>query len=237
MNNTCPSCGALYNVATKDVGRRLKCKKCGTPLAVDEAGMRVDDAAAAAPPAAAPAPPESLADEPSPAPRRAARRGGFGAATLVDQLGGVAAVLYGGGAFLVIVFLFMPLIGDAKLKRKQATVAEGEAALRTAERRYNEKKDKTPADAKAIDDVRETWRKRKIELDEDVEEVRFANDKAHYWDRYFTMFGFVLLAVGAIGFLQPDQPTVRKVVGAVTVTAQMLLVFIYFVVRGAAAGG
>ena len=42
MNNSCPSCGAIYNVAQKDIGRRLKCKKCGSSLMVTEAGLEMD---------------------------------------------------------------------------------------------------------------------------------------------------------------------------------------------------
>jgi predicted Zn finger-like uncharacterized protein len=36
MNNTCPACGAAYNVSARDIGRRISCKKCGTPLAVTD---------------------------------------------------------------------------------------------------------------------------------------------------------------------------------------------------------
>ena len=43
MNNNCPSCGALYNVASKDIGRRLKCKKCNSALTVTDAGLEMDD--------------------------------------------------------------------------------------------------------------------------------------------------------------------------------------------------
>ena len=37
--------------------------------------------------------------------------------------------------------------------------------------------------------------------------------------------GFLLLGFGAIGFMRDTQPLIRRIVGAVVVTAQMLLVF------------
>src|SRR5882757_1790236 len=60
MNTSCPTCGALYNVAAKDIGRKLKCKKCNTSLIVTEAGLVVDSGTGSAP-ASAPAPVSAIA--------------------------------------------------------------------------------------------------------------------------------------------------------------------------------
>ena len=49
MNSACPTCGAVYAVTPKDVGRKLKCKKCHTALAVTDAGLVVDTPSASAP--------------------------------------------------------------------------------------------------------------------------------------------------------------------------------------------
>ena len=38
MNNACPSCGAVYAVTAKDIGRKIKCKKCSSALRVDDTG-------------------------------------------------------------------------------------------------------------------------------------------------------------------------------------------------------
>src|SRR5688572_25569716 len=43
VNNTCPTCGAVYNVAAKDIGRRIRCKKCATGLTVSDAGLELDE--------------------------------------------------------------------------------------------------------------------------------------------------------------------------------------------------
>ena len=44
------------------------------------------------------------------------------------------------------------------------------------------------------------------------------------------MFGFVALSVASIGFLSPSQTRVRRVVGAIVISAMLLLVFIAFVI-------
>ena len=41
MNNLCPSCGTIYNVTAKNIGRRTICKKCGTGLVVNERGLEI----------------------------------------------------------------------------------------------------------------------------------------------------------------------------------------------------
>ena len=120
MNNTCPSCGAVYNVAAKDIGRKIKCKKCNTPLVVSDAGLVVDAPSAAAPfAAAAVADDFSMDDDAVPSPKgarkaaRPARSSGGG----LDAIGGVPTILFGLGTFLVIFFAFMPLIGEAATSR------------------------------------------------------------------------------------------------------------------------
>src|SRR5262249_41488900 len=39
MQNTCPSCGAMYNLTAQHVGRHFACKKCGAALAVGPTGV------------------------------------------------------------------------------------------------------------------------------------------------------------------------------------------------------
>ena len=44
MNNACPKCGRRYQVEPKDIGRRILCKQCGTPLIVTSAGLSLQPA-------------------------------------------------------------------------------------------------------------------------------------------------------------------------------------------------
>src|SRR6185437_926688 len=127
MNNMCPTCGAIYNVAAKDVGRRIKCKKCEASLLVGPNGLEPDDGATVLPQRAAAAPhapaaPATLPDDDfdaEPPRRRRDRdmgrrpRSSFSPAEVLARVGGVSTLIFGFGAFLVIVFLFLPIIGNA----------------------------------------------------------------------------------------------------------------------------
>src|SRR5262249_42489687 len=104
MNNTCPECEAVYTVAAKDVGRRIACKKCRTPLIVTERGLERDATAAA-----------DIDD--------AERRPGAGFFERLRNLADVPTYLFGAGAFLVIYFLFAPLIDAAKVARREGDIA------------------------------------------------------------------------------------------------------------------
>lgn len=258
MNNLCPTCGALYNVRPKDAGRRVRCKKCGSALSVTDAGL-VLDGPAEAPGASAPAdnpfadvgaaPPRRSRDrhrdrdrpgdkgrpEDEDRPRRGARPGGgllagFDPVRTFKDVGGFPTALFAAGAFLVIVFLFQPLIGLAKVAGRQADV-EAAALDHKARLKRLERDNQTSK----IPDAEKEYDRRRDELVDRVDTARVGNAQGAYWDRWGMMLGFLALMAGSVGFLSPAQPTVRRVVGAVVVTAQVVLVFIYFVVRGAAA--
>lgn len=239
MNNTCPSCGAVYNVAAKDVGRRIKCKKCGSALTVTDSGLEVDGGPAAAP-ASAPAGDDydDLGDAPPPRSRSASRRssgGGMGGLQvdpmqLLKDFGGLWSLLFGFGAFLVIVFMFMPIIGQAHVKSREADVS---AATRD-HNAYKKRLEKDNQTAK-LEEAEKNYEKRREELQDKVDSQRTSNMQSGYWERYFMMFGFVFLMFGSLGWLMPGQSTVRRILGAVVLGAEMVLVFIYFIVRSAAA--
>lgn len=141
----------------------------------------------------------------------------------VDIPTGVFAV----GVVLVLWFLFMPLVGSAKLKWYTARIDDEQLAHDTELKRL---KEKGPAEnvTKSEDD----WRKRKEKLDADVQWVQINNRQTEYWDRYGMLGGFIFTALGAIGLLMTHQPTVKKVVGAVVVCAMMILVFVNFAWKG-----
>lgn len=241
MNNTCPSCGAVYNVAGKDVGRRIKCKKCGTALTVTDAGLEIDagpSATAAAPTAGGATPLDDDYDDAPPPPRAKAKRaaaGGGGGMNLdlmqmVKDFGGVWSFLFGFGAFLVIWFMFMPIIGQAHVRSREAELS---AAARD-HKAYIKRLEKDNQTSK-IEDAQKSYDKRAEELQDKVEAQRTSNASSGYMERYGMLFGFVFLMVGSLGWLMPGQTLVRRVVGAVVLASEMVLVFIYFIIRSAAA--
>lgn len=238
MNNSCPSCGAIYNVAGKDIGRRLKCKKCGTPLTVTDAGIALDQPSAE--PAAAP--PVAVAEEVfgtddlDTPPRRGRRRyGGPGVdfAQLLAEWGGLPTLFFGVGAFFVITFLFLPIIGDAAVDRAEGRVERLKLEWEAQERQM--RKDKKSEED--ISKARETFDKRSVEYAEDVRYERISNKRALWMERYGMLFGFILLMIGSLGYMTPNQPPIRRIVGAVVITAQMLIVFMIFAPQGCAGGG
>ncbi len=159
MNNACPSCGAVYAVAAKDIGRKIKCKKCGSALIVSDAGFVLDvPTASPPPPAAAVAVVAEVEDDFDTGDddevvtsRRGKKdkkasggRGGAdlgaiagklgGLSGLVEKLGGMSTILFSFGVFLVIFFTFMTKIGEAANQRADAYLSklEGEMEVKKA---------------------------------------------------------------------------------------------------------
>jgi hypothetical protein len=189
-------------------------------------------------PAAPEVPPEVFETEPDEvAPRRRRRPGfdgsmaGFGA--VFYRIADIPTWLFGAGALLVIVFLFLPLIDQAKIASRQAAVSAGELREARLERALLEKKDRTPDDEEIRRKGREHWRKEKESLQEAVEETRINDQRAPYWHRWGMLAGFLLLAGAALGYLRPEQPTIRRVVGSIVILSEVVLIFIVFVLSSA----
>src|ERR1700721_2520161 len=133
MNNACPSCGAVYAVTGKDIGRRLKCKKCSSALVVTEDGLEMEAPAGAAPQIDAEIVEEVDSGEEEvivvkgkkgQKDRSSSRQGGGGVSisALLAKLGGLSTLLFSFGVFLVIFFTFMTKIEEAGTDRAYAQV-------------------------------------------------------------------------------------------------------------------
>ncbi len=139
----------------------------------------------------------------------------------------IPTAVFAVGVVLVLWFLFMPIIGGAKLKWYTARIEDEQLAHDTELKRLKEK-----GPAENVTKKEDEWRKRKEKLDADEKWVQINNRQTEYWDRYGMLGGFVLTALGAIGLLMTHQPTVKKIVGAVVVCAMMILVFVNFAWKG-----
>jgi hypothetical protein len=229
MNASCPQCGAVYAISPQHVGRQLTCRKCSSTLVVAADGLHlvgvpeaalVDEIA------------EAVNEEASPPEPRKRSRGQspFGALTNAFGKGiDIPTVLFGGGAFLVIVFMFFPLIDQAKVNRRQAALTEGERRERRREREFNEKKDKNDKDEDLRKKQREAWEKERKTLQDDIDDTQTAVLRAPYWYRWGMMFGFMLLAAASLGYLSPTQPLIRRITGCIIIVAEVVLIFIVFV--------
>jgi predicted Zn finger-like uncharacterized protein len=214
MNNACPECGAVYAVASKDVGRRIACKKCRTLLVVTERGLERDEPLTAEP---------AEEDEPasSTEPERETTSYSSGFFARLRNLADVPTYLLGVGTFLSILFLFLPLLDQAKVARREAevTASEAETARRMREAKAEDEKKR----------IQESGDRRRRELREEADIVRLGTRQAEYWNHYGMMLGVLLVAFGAIGYVTSGQSTTRRVVGAVLLCSILVLTFWAFI--------
>lgn len=246
MNQNCPACGALYNVAEKDVGRRLKCKKCNTALTVTDKGLEEDRGTGSSPPAGDDKPDrndrdrdrDDRDDEPRKKKRDRPERTGPGFfSQFVAQIGGVPTVLFGVGVFFVILFTFMTEIGTAATARADAAKRklEAEKALELRDLLPKGKSDDTqlnPDERKVYDnkkkDVEARYDPQIARADDEAKLTRANNDRALWMERYGLMFGFMFVAFGCLGYLRTAQPLVLQIVAAVILAFMMMVVFYSF---------
>lgn len=217
MNGACPTCGAVYSVEPKDVGRQIKCKKCQTALKVDPTGLVIDDA----PPAPAVA---------------VVERTGPRFPNVIERVGGLPTALFGFGVFLVIVFTAMPLIGVAGSDRAAALVErlefEKEVKLKALVPKGKRESDLSDAEkAKFNDDkkkLEEDYDKRIEDAKNDSRATKIGNRRDVWYERYGLMFGFVFVAFGCIAYLRSAEALVLRIVAAVVLSVMMIVMFLTF---------
>ncbi len=242
MNNDCPTCGAVYNVAAKDIGRKLKCKKCSTALTVTEAGLVVDGpgappAPARSGPAPAAAGDEDFDDEPlvKKKKNKFERAPSSGVNPLV-AIGGIPTILFAFGVFLVIVFTSLPIIGGAATRRANASVdklkLEQNTKIKNLIPKGKKLSDLTSDEVKKYEDdqkkINDEYEKQLTEAALDAEKTKISNIRDEWLERYGQMFGFVFLSFGCLGYLRSEQPLTLRIVAAVILGAMMLIMFLTF---------
>ena len=242
----CPSCGAIYNVAAKDIGRRIKCKKCGAGLEVGESGLEVEDAGAAAP---LPAKSASDADfDEIGAPRKKRDRQpagpGLNPMELLAKIGGVSTLLFGFGAFLVIVFLFMPIIGNAAVERvsaaKEKLEQERDGKIKKlipkGKRLEELTSDEQKKYAEDAEKIRKEYEKPLSDAEDDARYERISNKRSRWMEMYGMMFGFLFLMVGSLGYMKPEHTLMRRLLGTIVLGVQVIIIFIIFSAMGGCGG-
>ena len=230
------------------MGRRIKCKKCGTPLIVTEAGLEVDDPDAA--PRPEPVPPaadaaDNFDEDEDDRPRRGRGRDrgrraagpGFNPMEALAKVGGIPTLLFGFGAFLVIVFLFMPIIGNAAVERaaagKEKLEQERDSKIKRLVPKGKRVEDLTTDERKKYDEdaekIRKDYEKQIGDAEEDARLERVNNRRSRWFEMYGMMFGFLFLMIGSIGYMMPGQSTARRVLGTIVLAAQMVFMIIEIV--------
>jgi hypothetical protein len=228
VNKLCPGCNTAYNIAAPDVGREFSCFKCNAALIVRKDGIRLANAppAPVAVDAGIPAAEPDASGTPYAGPNSWQR--------LTVWFGVVATWLFGIGAFLVIVFLFFPLINQTKLARAKAAIQAGQLRDDRMERelkqKLQDKKDVGIAEEEVRKRAHEAWVKQKERQQADLDELEQDVRQSDYGYTWGMMFGFLFLAAAALGYLTPAQPPIRRVVGAIVLVAEVLLIFLKYVI-------
>jgi hypothetical protein len=246
MLRLCPQrgCDALHDLHDEDVGSQFACPKCGALLQVERDGLRVVvPAVLRVEPEADPPPRPRTSNPPESQPMPPA-----------PEEGGVKAVLFsllfGLGAVLVVLFLFLPLIDQARVLRESAEIDKGDRKLRVAEGTLDDRppwvrdkdkpfppagkdKDKEPEgdrEREKLAEKRKTWEKQKKALQEKVEDLRGDARQSTLAYTWGMMLGFLFLAIGSVGFLGPRLGRARRTVGAVVLCLMIVLIFLVYLV-------
>jgi hypothetical protein len=228
MNSGCPSCGAVYVLATRHLGRRKKCKMCQTALVVTENGLKIDQSVAADPKFDD----ANAHDDGFVAKMRKAREhgrrlaAGFDSQGLLARIGGIPSLLFGIGIFLVVFTGFQEAIGRAKIERRVAQYSEAKVDHDKEIDTINGNKDLRESDrAERTKKETERWEKEEKSLKADQAASASANQRSGYVDKYVLMFGFLLIAFGCLGYLRAEFPVLLRVVAGVILTAMVLGLF------------
>jgi len=218
----------VYAVTPRDIGRRIACRKCNAVLIIDEQGLRYETPPAPAATEENPLDIDVGKESPRPKKSRPLQGLGTGIGHWFANLPEGPTLLFTFGALLVITFLFMPIIGKAKVDRRQGTLEE-EKYKHDQEVKILRTK---PGNDTKVKLLEEEWPKLKEDLDVDIKKAEIDIKRSVYLDRYGLLLGFLILAIGSIRMMAADQPPMKRIVGAVVVTAQMLFVFLSFIIRG-----
>jgi len=239
MNNTCPSCGVAYAISPNDVGRKVRCKRCGVTLLITPEGLTLEGAAAAtaAPPTSGPVPsvpvpavsgpdegyvevpmpPMAKAFSPRPAPSS------FSLATI----GGIPTILFVLGVVLVIWFSYMVPIGEASASRAQARVKLLQLEQKLEIERLKSKEGNSKGGMEKINKIMESYEPKLQQAENDAAYSLISSLRSRWLDLYGQLVGFLLLALGCIGYLRTAQPLVVQIVAAVILGGVLLVAFVF----------
>lgn len=238
VNNMCPACGTIYNVAEKDIGRRLRCKKCNAGLKVTDLGLEPDSGSGPAPPESksTPAAGDETADDTTPAGKRNKPARGFALdpLALLTPIGGVPGLLFCIGVFLVLFCTYMTVLGKASNER--AAEAENKLKLeRDIKIRKLLPKGKTDAAQLEGNDLTKYNEDRKKiedeyviplkEANEDKQLTEIGNKRVKLYEGYGQLFGFILVAFSCLGFLLAQSALILRIVAAIILVAMVMGLF------------
>lgn len=235
MNNTCPSCGVLYNVAARDVGRRLRCKKCNVPLKVTDNGLETDIASPLPPtasPVAAVGPDDDLVlPPPQGRPWLSSRSRGV----ILAPIGGIPGVLFATGIVFVLFFTFMMRLGDASNLRAAEYLNKLALEKDIKIRKLLPKGKTDPSQLEGHELTKFNDERKRIEdeylslllqADDDRRATEIGNKRLRLYEGYGQLLGFIFLAFGCLGFaLNNNVALLLRIVAAIILVGMALGLF------------
>lgn len=230
-----PGCGAVYTVSQQHIGKSFPCRACGTTVTVNAPPPGVA-APAAAPAVSANPMPESIPAMAA-APSSYPNQGRAMQQQLMSQVkGDLFTWMLGLGILIIGFFLFMAMLDNAKISRKQSKVEEGQLEQDKKDE-YFRRRDRQVAEGvsgvtaptsderKARDKERATWSDTKADLQHEVTEARIGAGAWRYWYYWGAFVGAMLVTIAALAYVATGQTTTRRVTGAV-VLVFMLVTFL-----------
>jgi cytochrome c-type biogenesis protein CcmH/NrfG len=137
--------------------------------------------------------------------------------------------LFAVGTFFVILFLFLPLIKQAKTRRVKGALDLGTAQEKRKDEEFKKSKNPSQAEIAKREVERSDWAKESARLEAEHSSASAEAAMSDYWYTWGMMFSFMLLAGASLGYLNPAQPLIRRVIGATVLLAEVLLIFLRFV--------
>ena len=150
-------------------------------------------------------------------------------------------VLFGVGTCLVVLFAFLPLINLTHEGALKASIDQGDGRIqrlsgsdptavldRPPFGAVDADKDKAnPKPSAASDSQKKQWESEKKVLQQDLDDSHFHSRQDIQVYTWGLLFGFLILAAAAVGLLGTHQPTTRKVLGAITLSAIVVFFLVY----------
>jgi ABC-type multidrug transport system fused ATPase/permease subunit len=147
---------------------------------------------------------------------------------LLNQVkGDLFTYMLGLGVIILGFFLFLSILDNAKIARKQAKLDEGKLNESKEEQYITRKQQQanagkagavapTAEEKKNRDTARETWdQETSKSLQNEIAEARISANAWRYWYTWGAFVGAMLVTIASVAYVATGQTTTRRVTGAV----------------------
>jgi|GEM_PF-1206088 len=241
-----PAVRITYAINPNDVGRKVRCKRCGATLLITPEGLTLEGVVAGAvatsvpsasgsvPPASVPVPPVPPAPDQGygevPAPPFTSsyqRRSTPAFSASLAAIGGIPTILFVLGVVLVLWFSYMVPIGEAAAGRARARVDLLELEQKLEIQRLKSKEGNPKEGMEKINRIMESYEPKLQQAENDAAYSQISSLRSRWFDLYGQLVGFLLVALGCIGYLRTAQPLVVQILAAGILGGVLLVAFMF----------